>query len=213
MIWRVLTSISGNTLGPVGRKHIAPMPNTWLPCPQEMRGKKCETTSTIGDSANQQTRLKVMNNSLTFPVIFFVWDVLGMKSPGNNGKRWFKEERAHWCHGCLNKQQLLQVNRGSSKAYLTLHSSVYTHWSLQGIMLLLFIISGSRWPSMAFPSTSSTETLANYHYIRIVCPCIAYCCPKKIIGSVSRECSCVQALNYRGWAKWNNSSAKFKKNK
>jgi len=25
------------TLAPVGRKHMAPVPNTWLPCPQEMK--------------------------------------------------------------------------------------------------------------------------------------------------------------------------------
>jgi len=86
IICGVLTHISGNrTLAPVGRKHMAPVPNTWLPCPQEMKRKSKRNT---GDGANQQSRLQVMNNkkkkavsllSFFFPVVTQRVNILARK--------------------------------------------------------------------------------------------------------------------------------------
>lgn len=43
-----------STLATAGRKHMATMFNTWLPCPQEMREKKQRKRGPKGNGANQR---------------------------------------------------------------------------------------------------------------------------------------------------------------
>lgn len=78
----------------VGKKHTAPLPNTWLLRPEEnKRGKQEEKAEVRANGANRQTRLKVMNN--TFTVTYFFMPIESPRS----------DEPSQECKLCIQRKK------------------------------------------------------------------------------------------------------------
>lgn len=80
----------------VGKKHTAPLPNTWLLRPEKNeKGEQEEKAEVIANGANRQTRLKVMNNTFTVTYSFFF---IPVESPRG-------EEPSQECELCIQRKK------------------------------------------------------------------------------------------------------------